>query len=402
VPTDPDIRDIAVIGAGIVGLATAYQLLRARPGLRVTVLEREDRVAAHQSSRNSGVLHAGLYYPPGSAKARWCREGKATLERFCAEHGVPVERTGKLVIAVSRDELTRLRDLEARARQNGVVVEAVGADGLRDHEPHATGLAAVWSPETAVTDFAAVADALRVQVETLGGEVLLDHPVTELREGRDRVLLTGPRATLSARVVIACAGPWADRVAAMSGPPPPERIVPIRGSWLELRPGLRHLVRGNIYPVPRPGLPFLGVHLTRRIDGRVWIGPNAVLAAGRDGAREGGDRWRDLVDTVRFPGTWRLAARHAGTATGEFLRDRVLAATLREVARYVPGITRADVRRGPWGVRAQAVRPDGSLVEDFEVRASGRVVHLLNAPSPAATASLAIGDELARRALART
>jgi (S)-2-hydroxyglutarate dehydrogenase len=402
VPTDPDIRDIAVIGAGIVGLATAYQLLRARPGLRVTVLEREDRVAAHQSSRNSGVLHAGLYYPPGSAKARWCREGKATLERFCAEHGVPVERTGKLVIAVSREELTRLRDLEARARQNGVVVEAVGADGLRDHEPHATGLAAVWSPETAVTDFAAVADALRVQVEALGGEVLLDHPVTGLREGRDRVLLTARRAPLSAGVVIACAGPWADRVAAMSGPPPPERIVPIRGSWLELRPGLRHLVRGNIYPVPRPGLPFLGVHLTRRIDGQVWIGPNAVLAAGRDGAREGGDRWRDLVDTVRFPGAWRLAARHAGTATGEFLRDRVLAATLREVARYVPGIARADVRRGPWGVRAQAVRPDGSLVEDFEVRASNRVVHLLNAPSPAATASLAIGDELARRALART
>jgi (S)-2-hydroxyglutarate dehydrogenase len=402
VPTDPDIRDVAVVGAGIVGLATAYQLLVIRPELRVTVLEREARVAAHQSSRNSGVLHAGLYYPPGSAKARWCRRGKAALERFCAEHGVPVRRSGKLVIAVDRAELPRLRELADRARRNGAEVEPVGPDGIQDHEPHAAGLAGVWSPETAVTDFATVAEGLREQIEARGGEILLGTPVTGLRETRDRVLVASPGASRAARAVVACAGPWADRVAAMSGPGVAEQIVPIRGSWLELRPGLSHLVRGNIYPVPRPGLPFLGVHLTRRIDGRVWIGPNAVLATSRDGERRGSRRWHDLADTLRFPGTWRLAAEHAGTATGELLRDRVLAVTLREVARYVPGISRSDVRRGPWGVRAQAVRPDGTLVEDFEVRASGRILHLLNAPSPAATAALAIGDELARRALART
>jgi (S)-2-hydroxyglutarate dehydrogenase len=392
-----DVRDVVVVGAGIVGLATAHRVLEARPGARVTVVEREPRVAAHQSSRNSGVVHAGLYYPPGSAKARWCRAGKAELERFCVEEGVPLERTGKLVIAVDRDELPALRELAARARRNGVEVEEVGPDGIRDHEPHAAGLAAVWSPETAVTDFAAVAEALRARIEDRGGEVRLDTTVDAIEEDPSGVGVTTSSGRLGAEAVVACAGAWADRVAAMTGEPPSARIVPIRGSWLELRPGLSHLVRGNIYPVPRPGLPFLGVHLTRRLDGRVWIGPNAVLAAARDGARRGTARWRDLADTLRFPGTWRLGVDHAGTAAGEVFRDRVLAAALREVVRYVPGITRADVRRGPWGVRAQAVRPDGTLVEDFEVHRSGRVLHLLNAPSPAATASLAIGGELARR-----
>jgi (S)-2-hydroxyglutarate dehydrogenase len=402
VPGDPRLRDVVVVGAGIVGLATAHRLLERRPTLRVTVLEAEARVAAHQSSRNSGVLHAGLYYPPGSAKARWCREGKAALERFCADHGVPVRRSGKLVVAVERDELPRLAELADRARTNGVEIETLGPDGIRDHEPYAAGVGAVWSPTTAVTDFGAVAEALRRRVEERGGEVLLATPVTALAEQRDRVRAGSPRGAFDARAVIACAGPWADRLAAVAGTPTRARIVPIRGSWLELRPGLRHLVRGNIYPVPQPGLPFLGVHLTRRIDDRVWIGPNAVLAAARDGSRHGRQRWRDLAGTLRFGGTWRLARRHARTAAAEVVRDRLLRATLREVARYVPGIGRDDVRRGPWGVRAQAVRPDGTLVEDFEILGSGRLMHLLNAPSPAATAALAIGDELARRALERS
>jgi (S)-2-hydroxyglutarate dehydrogenase len=402
VPGDPRLRDVVVVGAGIVGLATAHQLLERRPTLRITVLEAEPRVAAHQSSRNSGVLHAGLYYPPGSAKARWCREGKRELERFCADHGVPVRRAGKLVVAVERAELPRLAELADRARTNGVEVETVGPDGIRDHEPHAVGVGALWSPTTAVTDFATVAEALRRRVEARGGEVVLDTPVTGLTERVDRVRVSSPGGTIGGRVVITCAGSWADRLAAMGGRPTPERIVPIRGSWLELRPGLRHLVRGNVYPVPQPGLPFLGVHLTRRIDDRVWVGPNAVLAAARDGSRGGAARWRDLADTLRFGGSWRLARRHARTAVAEVVRDRLLRATLREVARYVPGIGPEDVRRGPWGVRAQAVRPDGTLVEDFEIRGSGRLLHLLNAPSPAATAALAIGDELARRALERS
>jgi (S)-2-hydroxyglutarate dehydrogenase len=396
-------HEVAVIGAGIVGLATALRLLEARPGSRVVVLEREDRVAAHQSSHNSGVLHAGLYYPQGSAKARWCRRGKVALERFCADHGVAVRRDGKLVVAVGRDELPRLRALADRARSNGVEVDLVGPEGLRDHEPHVTGLAGVWSPTTAVTDFGAVALAMAARAAELGAEVRLGTEVTGLREDHDGVTLTTTAGEHRARTAVACAGPWADRVAAMTGGAPAERIVPIRGSWLELRPDRRELVRGNIYPVPRPGLPFLGVHLTRRVDGQVWIGPNAVLARGRD--RSGSHRhhpWHDLLDTLRFPGTWRLGRRHAATAAAELVRDRWLAATVREVRRYVPAISRADVRRGPWGIRAQALRPDGTLVEDFEVRASGRVLHLLNAPSPAATASLAIGEELARRALART
>jgi (S)-2-hydroxyglutarate dehydrogenase len=404
VPGDPRLRDVVVVGAGIVGLATAHQLLERRPTLRLSVLEAEPRVAAHQSSRNSGVLHAGLYYPPGSAKARWCREGKQALERFCADQGVAVRRCGKLVVAVQRDELARLAELADRARTNGVEVETLGPDGIRDHEPHVAGLGAVWSPTTAVTDFAAVAEAFRRRIEERGGEVLLDTPVTALAEQRDRVRVraSSPRGAFDARAVIACAGPWADRLATVAGTPTRERIVPIRGSWLELRPGLRHLVRGNVYPVPRPGLPFLGVHLTRRIDDRVWIGPNAVLAAARDGSRHGSQRWRDLAGTLRFGGTWRLARRHARAAAAEVVRDRLLRATLREVVRYVPGIGRDDVRRGPWGVRAQAVRPDGTLVEDFEIRGTGRLLHLLNAPSPAATAALAIGDELARRALERS
>jgi (S)-2-hydroxyglutarate dehydrogenase len=278
-----------------------------------------------------------------------------------------------------------------------VEVEEVGPAGLRDHEPHAAGLAAVWSPGTAVTDFAAVAEALRRRVEARGGEVRLGAAVAAIEEDGSGVHVASAAGRLRAGSVVVCAGAWADRLAAMTGAAPTARIVPIRGSWLELRPGLGHLVRGNIYPVPRPGLPFLGVHLTRRLDGRIWIGPNAVLAAARDGGRHGMARWRDLADTLRFPGTWRLAADHAGTAAVELFRDRVLAAALREVVRYVPGIAPADVRRGPWGVRAQAVRSDGTLVEDFEVHRSGRVLHLLNAPSPAATASLAIGAELARR-----
>jgi (S)-2-hydroxyglutarate dehydrogenase len=394
-------HDVVVIGAGIVGLATALRLLGSSPGLQLAVVEREDRVAAHQSSHNSGVLHAGLYYPPGSAKARWCRRGKEALERFCAEHGVPVRRDGKLVVAVDREELPRLRELADRARRNGVEVDLVGPDGLRDHEPHVTGLAGVWSPTTAVTDFGAAATAMAAKLAELGGQVRLGTEVTGLREGRDQVTVTTTAGELRARGVIACAGPWADRVAAMTGASPPERIVPIRGAWLELRPDRRELVRGSIYPVPRPGLPFLGVHLTRRVDGQVWIGPNAVLARGRD-RLHGRRPWHDLAETLRFPGTWRLGRRHATTAAAELVRDRWLAATIREVRRYVPAISRADVRRGPWGVRAQALRPDGTLVEDFEVRASGRVLHLLNAPSPAATASLAIGEELARQALART
>jgi (S)-2-hydroxyglutarate dehydrogenase len=396
-----DHLDVAVIGGGIVGLATAHQLLQARPGLRVAVLERESDVGRHQSSRNSGVLHAGLYYPPGSAKALFSRLGKAAMERFCAEQGVPVERTGKVVVAVDRRELPGLAALEQRACVNGVPVERLDADGLRAHEPHVAGIAGLWSPETAVTDFGLVCQVLARTVRKAGGEVRTGVEVVGLDDRSSAVRIATTAGDVAARAAVACAGLQADRVAALAGSPPAERIVPFRGAWLELRPGLRHLVRGNVYPVPAGGLPFLGVHLTRRVDGRVWIGPNAVLAGAREGTRPWSLSGRDLGEVVRFAGTWRLARAHLGVAAGEVWRDRVLRATVRAVQRYVPAIGLRDVRRGPWGVRAQLVAPDGTLVEDFTIRASGRVLHVLNAPSPAATSALAIGEDLAGRVLGR-
>ncbi len=389
--------DVAVIGGGLVGLATAYRLLEVEPGLDVTVLEATGRVGAAQSGRNSGVIHAGVYYTPGSAKARLTARGRAQLLDLCAEESVEVATTGKLVLAVDGSELPGLRSLEERARTNGVATRWLSAEEIARVEPEATGVAALHVPSTAVVDFTHVSAALARRVAAAGGTIRLNAPVTDLREGLDHVDLTiGDGGHLRAGTVIACAGLQADRIAALQdGDVLDElRIVAFRGSWLKLRADRAHLVNGSIYPVPAPGLPFLGVHLTRRVDGEVWIGPNAVLAGARDGETPGSISARDLREAAMFPGTWRLARRHLGVAFGEMWRDRALGAMLRDVRRYVPAITREDVARGPWGVRAQAVRRDGSLVEDFVIRRVGRVVHVLNAPSPAATASLAIGEEL--------
>jgi (S)-2-hydroxyglutarate dehydrogenase len=393
------VHDVVIVGGGIVGLATAYQLLRARPDLSVTVLEREPEVGRHQSSRNSGVLHAGLYYPPGSAKARWCTAGKRDLEAFCEEHGVPVARTGKVVVAVDDRELHRLRALAERARTNGVEVVELDAAGIAEHEPHARGVAGLWSPTTAVTDFGAVCRALARAVEAAGGRVATGTEVVSL--GQDargaRVVTSG--GDLEAGAAVACAGLQADRVAREAGAPIDERIVPIRGAWLRLRPDRTHLVRGNIYPVPEPGLPFLGVHLTRRVDGQVLIGPNAVPSGARQGRHRGSVVPRDAWDTLAFPGSWRLAAAYPRVAAGELARDRSVRAMVRQVRRYVPEVAVEDVARGPWGVRAQLVTRSGQLVDDFRLHRDGRVLHVLNAPSPAATASLAIGAELTRQVL---
>jgi (S)-2-hydroxyglutarate dehydrogenase len=404
-PVAADI-DVVVIGGGIVGLATAHRLLEEQPGRRVVVLERETEVGRHQSSRNSGVLHAGLYYTPGSAKARWSRAGKPLMERFCSEHGVPFERTGKVVVAVDAAELPGLQRLAERARANGVEIHELDAAGLREHEPHVSGIGGLWTPETAVTDFGAVCQALATAIRDAGGEVRTGTEVVDIEQRGEVVhLVISSGGELTARVVIACAGLRADRVAAMTGHRPAARIVPFRGAWLRLRPDRRHLVRGNIYPVPTGGgLPFLGVHLTRRIDGEVWIGPNAVLALAREGRTPWSPSLRDLADTLRFPGTWQLARRHLGVGIGEVWRDRVITAMVSEVQRYVPEIRREDVHRGPWGVRAQLVAADGSLVEDFTIDEGGpdsRVLHVLNAPSPAATSALAIGSELSARAVRR-
>jgi (S)-2-hydroxyglutarate dehydrogenase len=394
--------DVAVVGGGIVGLAAAHRILEARPGRSLVLLERDAVVGSHQSSRNSGVLHAGLYYPPGSAKARWCIRGKQMMERFCAEHGVPLLRTGKVVVAVDRSELPGLRRLTERARDNGVEVELLDAAGLREREPHVRGVAGLFSPGTAVTDFSHVCTVLERLIREAGGEVRTGVEVTGLADRSEVVRISTTAGGIEARAVVTAAGLQADRVARLSGSDVPERIVPFRGAWLVLREELTSLVRGNIYPVPvAGGLPFLGVHLTRRIDGSVWIGPNAVLALARNGSGPWSLDGRDLRESLRYPGLWRLAGTHLRTGATELLRDRVLAATIREVQRYVPAITRDDVARGPWGVRAQLLGRDGRLIDDFTLRASGRILHVLNAPSPAATASLAIGEELRDRVLAR-
>ena len=393
--------DVVVVGGGIVGLATAHRLLEARPDLRVTVLEREGRVGTGQSSRNSGVLHAGLYYAPGSAKARWSREGREALERFCDEHDVPVLRCGKLVVAVSEDELPGLRALAHRARTNGVEIEELDAAGCSELEPAVAAVAGILSPRTSVTDFGRVSEALGEAIEARGGTIVTDaevRSVTSAGAGAARIVSTA--GAFEARVAITSAGLQADRLARRSGLRPGARIVPFRGAWLRIRPGRSDVVSRNIYPVPRPGLPFLGVHLTPRIDGGLWIGPNAVLALAREGRRPWSVDPRDLVTTAVQPGAWRLARREWRTAVEEVSRDLSVHRMMDEVRRYVPDLADGDVEAGTWGVRAQWLTRDGQLVDDFRIERAGRVLHVLNAPSPAATAALSIGADLRDRALA--
>lgn len=396
--------DVALIGAGLLGLATARALLERRPDLRLVVLEKEEVVAAHQSGHNSGVVHTGIYYPPGSLKARLCREGRALLEGYLEEKGIPFARPGKLVVAVTEDELPRLAALEERARANGVEgLESVGPERIREIEPHAGGLRALWSPRAGIVDFGQVARALAGDIRAGGGQIETGRAVTGIRERGREVVLDTPRGAVVARGVIACAGLWADRVAALSaetGPDAP-RIIPFRGDYCTLTPDARHLVRGLIYPVPDPRFPFLGVHLTRRIDGQVWAGPNAVLAFAREGYRRSDVRLADLVATLAYPGFLRLAARYWRTGLAELWRDWSKAAFAGRVRRYVPELRADQLVFGPSGVRAQALGRDGRLVDDFDLGGSNRVLHVRNAPSPAATSSLAIGRLLAETALER-
>jgi L-2-hydroxyglutarate oxidase len=377
------VHDIAVAGGGIVGLATARAL--ALRGLRVVVLERERKLGEHQTTHNSGVIHAGIYYAPGSLKARLCVEGAAALYEYCADKGIEAPRCGKLVVAVRPADVSRLDELERRARANGVQgLARLGPDEIPAVEPAARGLSALHSPNTGMVDFGAVAAAYAADVEAHGGELRRGAGVRALVEREDHVeavLADGSR--VAARRGVACAGAWSDRLALASGARPDVRIVPFRGSYLRLaRP---ELVRGQIYPVPDPALPFLGVHLSRTVAGEVIIGPTALLAP----------RAVDLRATLRWPGTWRVMRRWWRTGAREIAHAASRRLLLREATRYVPEIRPQDVTRGPAGVRAQAVARDGGLVDDFLLVRTGRAVHVLNAPSPAATASLAIAEMIA-------
>ncbi len=394
--------DVIVVGGGIVGLATAHQLLRAAPGTAVTVLEKEDDVGQHQSSHSSGVLHAGIYYAPGSLKARLCHEGREEIERFADDHGVARRRSGKLVVALGPDEDAALDALATRARANGVPgLREVGPAEMAEIEPHAAGHRGLHSPATGVIDFLGVCRALVEEITAAGGTVRTGHRVTGLDEDRTGVTVTADRhgdgVELRADRVVTCGGLQADRLAALTLPPG-SRVVPFRGSYLTLRPGAAHLVRGNLYPVPDPRFPFLGVHFTRRIDDEVWAGPNALLALGRE-AYDRRPVPADLRAVATFGGFWRLAARHAGTGARELFEERVRSRYVRRLQAYLPELRAEDVVPGPSGIRAQLVDRRGALVDDFVTCRSARTVHLLNAPSPAATASLAIGRQLATEVL---
>lgn len=393
--------DVVVVGGGIVGLAAARALLDTRPRIGVVVVEKETAVAAHQSSHNSGVLHAGVYYPPGSEKARLVRRGKALLEEYAAARGVPVARTGKLVVAVDPGELPRIAALEERARANGVPgIARVDAAGIRRIEPAARGIAALHSPTTAVTDFGAVARALAADVRSSGGEVATGEEVVGLTERPRSILVRTRRRTLRAGAVLAAGGLHADRIAALTIPRPPVRTVPFRGTYRSLVGEAAEWVRGNVYPLADPALPFLGPHFTRHVDGTTSLGPTAFLAFAREGYRRSRVVPGDVVDALAFPGLRRFLLAHPRTVLTEALREVSAAAVLASARRYVPDLDRTHLGTLSTGVRAQAMRPDGTLVEDFAVVGSGRTVHVLNAPSPAATASLAIGEELAGRVLA--
>ena len=388
--------DIAVIGGGIIGLAAARELLRRRPGARLVVLEKERALGRHQTGHNSGVIHSGIYYAPGSMKAKACVAGAAELMRYCEEKGIPFERCGKVIVALDDSELGRLEELHRRGTANGVPgLEMVGPERLRELEPHCRGVRALWSPNTGIIDFSRVAAAYAEDVREAGGEIRTGHAVVRIRRAGGRTRLTTTRGDVEARTVVACAGLYADRVAALGGAPRNPRIVPFRGDYYVLRPERRSLVRGLIYPVPDPAFPFLGVHFTRRMDGEVWLGPNAVLAFAREGYRLTDVNPRDLVEALTFAGFRRLALKYWKTGLAEMWRDVSKRAFLASLQAYIPEMRADDMLPGPSGVRAQALSDEGTLVDDFVVDTARGVLHVRNAPSPAATSSLAIAAMIA-------
>jgi len=391
--------DVAIIGGGIVGLATAAAL-ETRASASVVVLEAEPRVAAHQTGHNSGVIHSGIYYKPGSLKARLCHEGRAALYAFCREHGVPHDQCGKIIVATDASELKRLDKLRRRGFENGLTrLTSLSPEEAVEYEPHVRCVGALHVGETGVVDFAAVCEALRSLLTDRAVDVRTSHRVTRAEPIAYALRLVTNSGPIVVRQVINCAGLESDRVARMCGIDPGLRIVPFRGEYHDVVPAAGYLVRHLIYPVPDPQFPFLGVHFTRGVDGRVEVGPNAVLALSREGYR-----WRDispsdLFECLTYPGFRSLLRRHWRMGAGEVYRSLNRAALVRALQRLVPGIAASDLRPGGAGVRAQAVEPDGGLVDDFRIVTARRSLHVLNAPSPAATASFAIGRYIAEEAL---
>ena len=392
---------IGVVGGGIVGLAVARRLLEQLPGSTVTVLEKEAVVGSHQTGHNSGVVHAGVYYPPGSLKARLCTAGRAQMQAYCLDRGLTYDECGKLVVALMDSERDRLTEISRRAAANGVPgVRTVDGAEISELEPHAVGVAALHSPHTAIVDFSAVAGSFAADVMAAGGKVRTGVEVVGAAERPDGVTVATTAGEIAVDQLVVCAGLYADRVAELFGDDPDPRIVPFRGEYHRLRPEARHLVRGLIYPVPDPRYPFLGIHLTRRYDGEVLVGPNAVLALAREGYRRRDVRLRDVRDAVAWPGFRRMARQHWRTGLVEYGHSLSKRAFVRQAQRYVPALRPADVVPAAAGVRAQAVSRAGELADDFVLNHRGRVLHVRNAPSPAATSSLAIAEYVVSALLA--
>ncbi|MEM6329641.1 MAG: L-2-hydroxyglutarate oxidase [Planctomycetota bacterium] len=389
--------DLIVIGGGIVGLATGLRFGQRFPGKRVVVLEKESTVATHQTGRNSGVLHSGIYYRPGSLKAQLCLAGKQAIEDFCREESIPFERCGKVIVAVEQPQVATLEDLRRRGEANGVASELIDAQRLKDYEPHAAGVAALHVPSTGIVDYVAVAERLAERIADAGGSVVTRAEATAIRTTETGVTVETPAGAFTAQQAVNCAGLQSDRVAKLSGAASEARIVPFRGEYYKLTAEAGRLVRNLIYPTPDVRFPFLGVHFTRMVDGSIECGPNAVLALAREGYTKTSIDLADLAGSLTYTGFLRLAARHWRMGAGEAWRSVSKAAFVRALQRLVPDITAGDLIPAPAGIRAQAVLPDGDLVDDFLISAGPRVMNVVNAPSPAATASLAIGDTIVGR-----
>jgi len=386
--------DLIVIGGGVVGLASAWEYTRRYPGRSVLVLEKNDTLAAHQTGRNSGVIHSGIYYKPGSAKALNCRHGKAMLESYCQSRGVAMEICGKVIVAIQEDELERLSNIEKRGRENGVACERIDGDRLREMEPHCAGIAALHVPEAGIVDYVGMCEAMAEDIRKADGEIRLGHKVEGVEADGTSAVVRTSQGTFEGKALINCAGLHSDRMRKLCGRKPGAKIVPFRGEYYELVPDAHHLCKHLIYPVPDPAFPFLGVHFTRMVQGGVECGPNAVLAM----AREGYD-WKtldlgDLTETLTYPAFWRLALKYWKTGAGEIKRSLWKRAFVKALSRLVPEIRAEHLVPAEAGVRAQALAPNGKLVDDFLIETDDRSVHVVNAPSPAATACLAIAQRV--------
>ncbi|MEU6141981.1 L-2-hydroxyglutarate oxidase [Streptomyces sp. NPDC047081] len=386
---------IGIVGAGIVGLATAREIALSRPGTRVVVLEKEKEVSLHQTGHNSGVVHAGIYYKPGSLKADLTVRGVSLLREYCQDRELPYREIGKLVVAVREDELGRMNDLYERARNNHVPdLRKISREEIRELEPHAGGVAALHSPRTAITDYPAIARAFAKDVVDSGGEVRLGFPVTGITTVPGGVEVASGQERVTVDRLILCAGLQSDLVAKLAQDKQEPKIVPFRGEYMLLKPDKTHLVRGLLYPVPDPRYPFLGVHFTPRVDGTVEVGPNAVLALAREGYTKTRISPAHLLGLAAYPGAWKMAAQHWRTGIKEYRGSFSTAAFMKDAKLYVPGVSAADVVRGGAGLRAQALDRDGTLVDDFRIHQVGRITAVRNAPSPAATASMAIAEHI--------